>query len=340
MTPFVAAAVAEAGWRYHFDPADASAAHTGGRAVHSHEVDAVRACGQEFASMDRRRGGGHARTFLAAFLTRDVAPLLRGTYTDAVGRELFQVAAELTGMVAFTAYDTGDHGAAQRAWIQALRLAKAAGDRGYGAHTLANLATQAIYLEMPGEAVRLARAAVDAAGRRPHPAVAARLLTTQANAHALAGDHPSFRAAIKRATAALDRADQPGRPDWTAYFTPAHLAGTAMRSLLALDRPAPALGFAAQALAAPEGNTRTAALHTALLATVHAQASDLDSAINHGQHALNLARQVRSGRVTARLRLLTNLLASHQPTPTVTAFLEHARPISQPAVTSRSSVEM
>lgn len=156
--------------------------------------------------MDRRRGRGHARAFLAGYLTRDVAPLLRRTYTDPVSRELFQAAAELTGMVAFTAYDTGDHGAAQRARIQALRLAKAAGDRGYGAHTLANLATQAIYLELPGEAVRLARAAVNAAG--PHPAVTARLLTTQANAHALAGDHHSFRTTINRATTAMD----PRRP--------------------------------------------------------------------------------------------------------------------------------
>lgn len=98
-----------------------------------------------------------------------------------------------------------------------------------------------------------------------------------------------------------------------------------MRSLLDLEHPAQALGFAAQALNAPDGNTRTSALHTALLATVHARAGDLDAATDHGHHALALARQVRSRRVTARLALLTKTLASHHRAPAVAEFLEHSR---------------
>jgi hypothetical protein len=76
----------------------------------------------------------------------------------------------------------GDHGAAQRAFIQALRLSKAAGDRTHGAHIVANMAVQAIFLNLPAEAVRLARAAAEGAGRNPAPAVTASLSTVEANA--------------------------------------------------------------------------------------------------------------------------------------------------------------
>ncbi|GGK97890.1 hypothetical protein Ppa06_66290 [Planomonospora parontospora subsp. parontospora] len=309
--PFVPAAAVDAGWRWHFDPPDHDLARSGSRRVDTDDVERLRTCQDQFLDLDRRHGGGHARTFLAEFLSRDVAPMLRGSYTDAVGRELFAVAAELTGTLAFMAYDAADHAAAQRAFTQALRLAKAAGDRTYGAHVLANLATQAIFLNLPAEAVRLSRAAVEGAGRRPAPAVAARLHTTDSTACALAGDLPAFRAALRRADRALDRDDGTG-PSWARYFTPAHLAGTAMRCLLDLDRPAEALTHAGQALQLAPGNARTRALHTALTATAHAQAGHIDQAAALGMRAAGLARHLRSRRVQARLATLARALAKHQ----------------------------
>ncbi|MER6948080.1 hypothetical protein ABT294_28985 [Nonomuraea sp. NPDC000554] len=319
--PFVTSAAAEAGWRWHFDPPDSSVARSAGRAVDAVDVEMLRSCAEQFQALDRQHGGGHARAFLGDFLTRDVAPLLRGSYSDPIGRELFAAAAELTGMAAFMSYDIGDQGAAERAFIQALRLSKAAGDRVHGAHILANLATQAIFLGLPDEAVRLARAAVQGAGRRPGWAVAARLKTTEANAHALAGDLYSFRAAIARAQHALDRADADS-PAWARYFTPAHLAGTAMRSLLDLDRPSEALAFHQQALDLSAGNVRTRALHTALTATAHACAGRIDQAALLALEALQLARRIRSRRVTARITLLAGVLAPYRPVAEVSTFLE------------------
>ncbi|WP_157431463.1 hypothetical protein [Actinomadura hibisca] len=319
--PFVRAAVAEAGWRYAFDPHDTALAHRGGPRVEASHIAAVHARGQEFDAMDRRYGGDYSRPYLSLFLTTQVAPLLRGTYTAAVGRDLLQLSADLTARLAFGGYDNGEHGTAQRAWIQALRLAKAAGDQTLGAHILANLATQAIYLEMANEAVRLARAAVSAAGRRPHPLVAARLLATEANAYALTGDLNAFTSSYNRARTALERADRTG-PVWVSYFTHAHLAGTGMRSLVQLGRSDLALAYADQALDAPATNQRTRALHTALLATAHAHVGNLDQAVHLGEHACALAGPLQSQRVTGRLRLLADALRRHRTTPLVAAFLE------------------
>jgi tetratricopeptide (TPR) repeat protein len=318
--PFVASAAEQAGWRWHFDPADADVARTAGHPVDALDVQMLRSCAEQFVDLDRRHGGGHARAFLGDFLTRDVAPLLRGRYGDAVGRDLFAVAAELTGMVAFMSYDIGDHGVAQRAFIQALRLSKAAGDRLHGAHILANLATQAIFLQLTGEAVRLARAAVEGAGRRPCPMVAARLHATAASAHALAGDRQGFVQALARATRALERAET--GPAWTRYFSPAHLAGAAMHSLLDLGLPGEALRYQHQALDLGPANTRTRALHTALTATAHARAGHIDQAALLGTQALQMARRVRSRRVTARITLLADVLIPHRPVAEVSAFLD------------------
>ncbi|WP_433358844.1 hypothetical protein [Streptosporangium sp. CA-115845] len=318
---FVTAAAIEAGWRWHFDPPDSTVAHATGHRVTGQDVEALRGCFDQFLELDRRHGGGHARTFLADFLSRDVAPMLRGSYTDPIGRELFAVAAELTGMVGFMSYDISEQGAAQRAFIQALRLSKASGDRTYGAHILANLATQAVFLNLPGEAVRLSRAATEGAGRWPVPAVSARLLSSQATAYAIAGDLRGFRTTIGQAEHALNRSNGTG-PSWARYFGPAHLAGSAMRSLLDLGRPEEALTFHHQVMDLAPGNVRTRALHTALTATAHAQAGRIDAAAHLALEALGLAHRIRSERVHARIMLLAATLAPYRPVPEVTMFLE------------------
>jgi hypothetical protein len=317
--PFVTAAAIEAGWRWHFDPPDSSVARVAGRKVSMDDVNALRSCSDQFMDLDRQHGGGHARAFLADFLTRDVAPMLRGSYTDKVGRELLAAAADLTGMSAFMCYDICDHGAAQRAFIQSLRLSKAAGDRTYGAHILANMAVQAIFLNLPGEAVRLSRAAVEGAGRNPAASATACLSTVEANAHALAGDLRAYRTAYGRAERALDRMDGSG-PRWARYFTDAHLAGTAMRSLLDLGRPGEALTHQPQVLQVRSGNTRTLALHTALTATVHAHAGNVDQAAHLAVAALGQARHIHSSRVAARITQLSSALEPHQSAAEVAAY--------------------
>jgi len=332
--PFVAAATAEAGWRWHFDPRDPDASHRGGRRVTIADVDALRACQQQFLDLDRRHGGGQFRAFLAEWLHREVQPMLHGSYTDRVGRQLFAAVAELTGQVAFMSYDIGDHGLAQRHFIQALRLAKAADHAAFGAHILANMSTQAVYLQQPGEAVRLARAAIDGGRGRSAISVMARLHTAEACAHAIAGDDRSCTTALKLAEDATAKIDGSDQPAWAGYFTPAHLAGTAIRCLRDLGRTKEALGYAEQALDLSEGSVRTRALHTALIASVYAagSAAEPDHASQLGHDALDLAERVRSRRVTDRIIELTQHLAAHRGNPAVNEVVRRARTMSrQPA---------
>ncbi|MGI5179524.1 hypothetical protein ACQEVZ_24655 [Dactylosporangium sp. CA-152071] len=319
--PLVVGATMTAGWRWMFDPRDPDVSRNGGRRVSLGDVAALRASQQQLLNLDRQHGGGHARALMVGWLHREVTPMLHGGYTDKVGRELHAAVAELTGQVGFMSYDVGDHGVAQRYFIQALRLAKAGDDTAYGAHILANMATQAVFLRQPAEAVRLARAAVEGA-RRAHPSVMARLYTAEACAHAISRDEASCSTALRNAERAMSKATS-GGPAWAGYFTPAHFAGTAMRCWRDLGRPDRALQHAADAMLVDEGGTRTRALHTALTATVHATGPrpDVEHAAALGAEALALSGEVRSRRVVERVDELAHLLRPHRRNQAAARFL-------------------
>jgi hypothetical protein len=329
--PLVVGATMTAGWAWLFDPRDRDTTHAGARPVTAGDVAALHASHRQILDLDRRHGGGHARALMVGWLHHEVTPMLHGSYGDAVGRQLLAAVAELTGQVGFMSYDVGEHGVAQRYFIQALRMAKAGDDPGFGAHILANMATQAVFLKRPAEAVRLARAAVEGA-RRAHPAVMARLYTAEACAHAIAADEASCSAALRNAEKAMGRTAGDG-PTWAGYFTPAHFAGTAMRCWRDLGRPDRALRHAADALDVDEGGTRTRALHTALIATVHATGPrpDVEQAAALGAEALTLAGEVRSRRVVERVDELGRLLQPHRRNPAAARFLSRATQTSKAA---------
>ncbi|MFC8298387.1 hypothetical protein [Micromonospora orduensis] len=308
------------GWRY--DLPDEKVSRSGRQQVTSTDVQSLYALADHFTDLDRRHGSGSPRTraVMADFLVRQVAPMLRGTYTDAVGRDLMRAAAALSGQLAFMSYDAGEHAIAQHHVTLGLRLAKAADDRLYGAHLLANLATQAVFLRHAREAARLAEAAIDGAGRAP-AAVLSRLYATAATAYGLAGERRACQRALTKAERALDRTDANPGPRWVGYFSPAHLAGAALRCLGDLHLYSQALRHAPDALNLGSKNIRTRALHTALIAMTHARAGETDAACNwaseFGQHAVG----IQSARVQQRVRALANTLGSQQASPGINEVL-------------------
>ncbi|MCG5436801.1 hypothetical protein [Micromonospora foliorum] len=308
------------GWRY--DPSDVTVSRSGRQQVTSTDVQSLYALADHFTDLDRRHGSGSPRTrsLMADFLVRQVAPMLHGTYTEAVGRHLMRAAATLCGQLAFMSYDAGDHAAAQQHVTVALRLAKAADDRLYGAHLLANLATQAVHLCHSRDAARLAEAAIDGAGRAP-AAVLARLHATAATAYGQSGERRGCQLALARAERALDRAGVVPGPLWVTYFSPAHLAGAALRCLGDLQLYSQALDHATDALTLASENTRTRALHTALVAVTHARAGDTDAACNWGQKLAQHTSGIHSARVQQRVRELAATLSPQQASPQVSEVL-------------------
>ncbi|MBB5481300.1 hypothetical protein HNR20_005805 [Micromonospora parathelypteridis] len=308
------------GWRY--DLPDEAVSRNGRHQVSSTDVQSLYALADHFTDLDRRHGSGspHARAVMADFLVRQVAPMLGGTYTDAVGRDLMRAAATLSGQLAFMSYDAGEHAMAQHHVTLGLRLAKAADDRLYGAHLLANLATQAVFLGHARAATRLVEAAIDGAGRAP-AAVLARLHATAATAYGQSGERRACQLALTKAERALARTGTDPGPRWVGYFSPAHLAGAALRCLGDLHLYSQALRHAPDALILNSQNTRTRALHIALVAVTHARAGDTDASCIWGRKLVEDTPGIQSARVQQRVRELTTTLSPQRASPQVNEVL-------------------
>lgn len=76
------------------------------------DVAAIKTTADVFAQLDDQFGGDHARRSVIQYLNNDVAPLLRGRYTEQVGRALFSTVAEATLLAGWMSYDACHHGLA------------------------------------------------------------------------------------------------------------------------------------------------------------------------------------------------------------------------------------
>ncbi|MGW7664042.1 regulator [Streptomyces sp. NPDC054756] len=196
-----------------------------GQKVTGGDIAALRSVGDLFRSLDDMYGGGHARQALVRYLEHECEPMLRGTYGEQTGRRLFAAAADLTRLAGWTSFDIAAHGLAQRYFVQALRLAQAAGDRPFGSYVLATMSRQAVYLGHGREAVQLARVAQQGVGTGAPPAVLALLHACEARGHGVLGEVRACTASLVRAERALEAA-RPGDdvPHWARFFDDAQLA--------------------------------------------------------------------------------------------------------------------
>lgn len=201
--------------------ADAQVARQAGARVGVSDVEAVRAMTKALTRLDHRFGAGHVRPVVVHYLNSVVSGLLSGSYREPVGRQLFAAAARLTELAGYMAVDTGHPGLAQRYYIQALRLAQAAGDRAYGGYVLAaSMSHLAAQLGNPREIAQLARAAQEGARGQVTPRAEAMFHAAEARGHALLGDARVCEEAMGRAIGALDRAD----PDSGTIPTGSHIS--------------------------------------------------------------------------------------------------------------------
>lgn len=227
---WAAGALVDPARRWLQDGNDTDTSHLGGRRIGRSEVDVMWSMCRSFADADHHLGGGYARSTLIQFMNERVTPMLRGTYDSQTGRQLFTAAARLCDLGGFMCADSSRQGLGQRYYVQALRLAKASGDRALGAHILGDMSLQAYDLGRPGEALALAQAGHRTARDCGSPSTAARCSALQARAHGLAGDPVATAEAMRVAELELARADLADEPFWIQFFTEEQLAAEFMYS--------------------------------------------------------------------------------------------------------------
>ncbi|MEU5977963.1 transcriptional regulator [Streptomyces sp. NPDC047315] len=304
--------------------ADAQVARSAGARVGTSDVEAVRAMTTALTELDHRFGSGHIRPVVVHYLNSVVSGLLSGSYRESVGRDLFAAVARLTELAGYMAVDTGQPGLAQRYYIQALRLAQAADDRGYGGYVLAaSMSHLAAQLGNPREIAQLARAAQEGARGQVTPRAQALFYAAEARGHALLGDARTCHVVAGKALAAMERTDpkEGDDPEWIGHFDEAYLADELAHCYRDLGQAEAAAHHAASALDGhPEGRARRRAIGFVLLATAQVQQREVEQACHTGTRALELMGTLRSSRGAEYLDDLQQRLEPYASEPSVREF--------------------
>ncbi|MEU5975500.1 MFS transporter [Streptomyces sp. NPDC047315] len=299
------------------------------RVGHS-DVGKLREAAEDARRWDSKYGGGDWRSSMVPECLRvDAAPLLLGWYSDEVGRALFGATAELTRLAGWMAFDTGQQEAAQRYYIQALRLARAAADVPLGGYVLASMALQAIYRGFADEGVDLAQAALE----RNRGLATARTMSffrlVEARAHAKANDAPAAGAALKAAEGWLERAREGDQdPSWLGFYTYDRFAADAAECYRDLGSPRAVRRFTEQALSRPTDEfVRSHGLRLVVGAFAELESGNLDAACAAGTRAVEVAGRISSARTTEYVRDLLHRLEAYGDEPRVAELRERARPL-------------
>ncbi|WP_327316170.1 MFS transporter [Streptomyces sp. NBC_01235] len=335
---FAVSAYATPASRWLITPADSSVARdihllegSGAPLKVGHsDVQKLREAAEDARRWDSKYGGGDWRSSMVPECLRvEAAPLLLGSYSDEVGRALFGASAELTRLAGWMAFDTGQQEAAQRYYIQALRLARAAADVPLGGYVLASMSLQATYRGFGDEGVDLAQAALE----RNRGLATARTMSffrlVEARAHARAGDAQAAGAALKAAESWLERArDGDHDPSWLGFYSYDRFAADAAECYRDLKAPRQVRRFTEQALSQPtEEFVRSHGLRLVVSAVAELESGNLDAACEQGVRAVEVAGRISSARTTEYVKDLLHRLEPYGDEPRVVELRERARPL-------------
>ncbi|MEU2127656.1 transcriptional regulator [Streptomyces sp. NPDC018352] len=297
-------------WEWENPPEDTDVSREGPTRVSMADIETLRAARTHYELMYRRAGGIATRSRIVGFLNAETAPLLRGGYSDAMGRRLYRAAGGLVAVAGICAYDSDAHGLAQRYFHQALRLAKASGDRGLGGYVIALLVNQSLHLADYRQSVAFAQAALRAATGHISPALAADLYAMQAKAYAWLGDANGARECIRRAESEAGRIRPGQEPDETGYVQPGLVDVQVAEALLGIGDLPGAREHAAKAVRIP-AHDRGRVHRLAMLTHVELRQGEADRAAATAVEMAERAAGMESRRLRDRLRAVReDLVAS------------------------------
>lgn len=205
-------------------------------------------------------------------------------------------------------FDVNHDDDARRLWMIGLDLARHT-DHPQGSdltvYLLADMALQAVHLDRPDEALKLAHLGQAAAiGSHPVSSATTGLLAgIQARAHAAQGDATGCDRALGQAVELCAAIDPATAPPWTAYLSDTGVSGHqgAAHYALALPERDPVTANRAVALlrrlvsVGPDYSVFRAT-YLPDLAGAHALAGDIDTAVSIGHRAVDAVTAVRSPR--------------------------------------------
>jgi len=196
-----------------------------GRYVGEADITTVRAMLKAFTTIDERQGGRHGRSAVVEYLRSDVADLTRGRFAkESLRSDALTTGAAFSFLAGWKAYDAGEHGLAQRYYLQTLALTREADNPLHSAWVLRIMAHNGMDIHRPEHTLDLADAALSLATGRAEPGMLSMFVVCRARALAVAGRGAEAAAEIRRAQDLALRADDEVLPYWTALSGPPRAA--------------------------------------------------------------------------------------------------------------------
>ncbi|WP_332881016.1 sporulation protein [Streptomyces sp. NBC_00564] len=326
---FAASAFTTPVTRWLVTPADDTAERRSGQQVGRGDLDELREAADDARHWDSKYGGGNWKAnSVTHCLDHRAAPLLRGSFSDEIGRELFSVTAELSRLAGWTAFDVGQHDAAQRHFIQALRLARAGGDVQLGCYVLTTMAMQTLMRGFASEAIDMTQGAFNRAKGQATPRVLAFTKLIEARAHARENDPRAASRALASSENLLNQArkDSGDEPAWIDFYVHSRLSADAAEVFRDLKNPKAALAWNKQAAAMPPGAfTRSVGMRLAIVGTAHLQARNLDHGLQLGHRSIDILARVQSTRAKDYVAEFNAALAPWRREPAVRDFVHRTR---------------
>ncbi|MFJ6831863.1 sporulation protein [Streptomyces sp. NPDC091209] len=285
------------------------------------DVRAIRDAAGTFMQLDFKYGGGHGHRALRHYFRHEVLPLLSASYSEKVGTAIFGAAAEVSQLLAWTAYDSGNHRLAHRYLTSTLRLSQVIDDRMFGARILGNLSHQANYLGNHTQAIQLARAAVEGAKGRATPRAMANYSAMEARALANAGDPVRAGHAMNDAERHFERAGTGNDPEWLSYFDSAELMGELCHCFRDLKMRRESVEHAQRAVNDTDPKyARTLGFCRMVLAQSQLLNGELEAAVTTASLAVDGGDSLQSARFQRYVTDFQNEVSAHSANPTVAAF--------------------
>ncbi|MFC9604740.1 sporulation protein [Streptomyces niveus] len=291
------------------------------RRVGMRDVAAIRTAAGFFMQLDFQFGGGHAHKAFRHYFREDVLPLLSASYSAKVGEALFQAASEMSQLLAWSAYDSGNHALSDRYMMSTLRLTQIIGDRVMGARILTNMSHQANYLGQAPRAVMLARASVEGGRATATPRAMALFFAHEARALATAGDHRGAERAMNEAERYFEHADSAEDPEWLAYMDEAELIGEFCHCFRDLGQGPDAVRFAERAVELTDPKyARTLGFCRMVLAQSQLLNGDLEAAVTTADLAVEAGDALQSVRFQRYVSDFQREVSVHAHHPVVQQF--------------------
>jgi hypothetical protein len=269
------------------EPARLSAALTGKTADASVVADLTTSV-DTLRRLDDKLGGQAVYGMVVEQLRLTTGLLRNSTYTEANGQDLYAIAAELSRLAGWTAYDAGNHGTSQRYYLVGLRAAHEADAPGIAANILRCMAQQSRSTGDATAAVDLLRSAqMGARGRLTHTEQAV-IAAHLARSYGAMGDQRAALAAADTAYSEFGQAQRAEDPPYVYWVGAEEITLSVGAALLSSGNATGAIPHLQESVdLTPSAMPRDRVEHQTRLAQAYATSGDADTAVSLTHEALN-----------------------------------------------------